>query len=118
MAQTLGDRGTWPLVISAVIAGGTTPAPIFVYQRAGSGSSLNGDSFSCVADVMHMLETAEEPTDDCPFFRKAALSVVCRSQAHVLEFWNEVVDAVQTLADETAAADIVETISTVTITSR
>ena len=56
--------------------------------------------------------------DSCPYFRKSVLDVICRSQSHVLEFWNEVVDAVQTLSDESAAADVVDNISTLTIAPR
>lgn len=104
--NAVGDRGSWPLKISAFFDEAMTdPAPIFVYQRAGQGSSLNGDSFCYVADVMNMNEIPlDMPTDDVPFFRVAVVDVVCRSQTHLLEFWDIVVSSVRTLVDETAAA--------------
>ena len=112
------DRGSWPLTISAFYdAEMTQPAKVFVYQRAGLGSSLNGDSFSCFASILQMSEIPEDaPTSDCPYFRVAVATLICRSQQHALGFWNEALSAAQHLIDEEAAASVVTVTSTVTLT--
>lgn len=112
-----GDRGSWPVTVSAFYdTAMTQPAKIFVYQRAGLGSSLNGDSLSCVADVLNMNEVPEDaPTSDTPYYRIAVASVICRSQAHAQEFWQELVAAVRTLVDETAASTVISTTEILTI---
>lgn len=113
----IGHRGSWPLRISAFSDEAmTVPAKVFVYQRAGMGSSLNGDSFSCVADVLHMQEVPEDtPTEDVPFFRTSVMHVICRSQTHVSEFWNDVVSAVRELVTELQDAEVMSVTETITI---
>jgi hypothetical protein len=112
-ASITGSSSGWPVSVAASHLDGA-PAAVFVYQTAAP--PLTEDFFSCVASAPQMTELLEDSGDaGQPFYRVAALSVICRSPAHAAEFWEKIQRSVSTLADNLALVDALSPAETITI---
>ena len=112
--STLVARHQWPVKITAKNIDNTA-AKIFVYQEAPPGGH-ESDFFSCVASAlqMHALP-ADAAGSDGPFYRVAALEVLCNTAEAAVELCENVEEAVQDLADNIADSQTLTVQKQVTI---
>ncbi len=104
----LPERHQWPVRVTATNDPAGTPAYVFVMRSAAPGE-WSEDTFSCVASAQQMRDlpiTAVGPSS--PYFRVAQVSALCRSPEAAMEFGVKVEYALRDLANNLAAASMLE----------
>lgn len=114
--QALLHRHAWPVRYSAFNTSDDSVAKIFVMHARPPGEFV-GDSFSCVASVQQMTDLPEDEVGpSSPYFRVSTFDLLCRTAEASEEFDEKIKDAVQELADNTAAAAALSESETTIIT--
>lgn len=104
--DVVGDQHAWPLQVTVTNSDNDTPAKVLVMQTAAGGVGVP-DNFSCVASYPQMTELPEDAVGpDGPFYRVGTTTIIARSADHAVELRVKLQEAIQDLADNIAAGDV------------
>lgn len=112
-------RQAWALTVIA--EGSVIPSEIFVYKNIPANAPVPGDVFECIATVSDIYELPAMQgipltrIYQIPFYRRAQLDIVCRSEAEMLRIWSEVQCQVAELVANYNASLNLSSIESVTI---
>lgn len=108
-------RHQWPVRVSVFYSADDTAAPVLVMRKAAPGE-FDSDKFSCVASVQQMEDLPiDAPDTTGPFYRVSTVTMLARSAEAALEFEEKVTEALQDLANNLAAAEVLSDVRETTV---
>lgn len=113
------QRQAWPLTVLA--EGDGMPSEIFIYKSVPSDSPIPGDHFECITTVTDLYEVPAiqgivlTRVYQIPFYRRAQLEIICRSETEMCQVWAEIQSQVTTLVANYNASANLSSIESVTI---